>query len=111
MGDESLKSQLIGLLTSKYVHITHVEHRISSGMGDEPVPLKVLLISEDALFTLSVEHRISSGMGDESLKSQIIGLLTSKYVQFTLVEHRISSGMGDESLRSFLKGLLSSSNL
>ena len=55
-----------------------------------------------------MEHRISSGMGDESLGSLLTGLLTSKYVLFTLVEHRISSGMGDESLGSLLSGLLSS---
>ena len=47
-------------------------------------------------------------MGDESLKSQLIGLLTSKYVDFTLVEHRISSGMGDESFGYQLIGLLTS---
>ena len=51
--------------------------------------------------TLSVEHRISSGMGEESLRSLLKGLLSSKNVIFTLsMEHRISSGMGDESLKS-----------
>ena len=118
MGDESLARipTSTGITNiwrcTIYAQRYGVEHRISSGMGDESLGslLPELLTSGGVLFTLSaMEHRISSGMGDESLGSLVPGLLTSGGVLFTLsasMEHRISSGMGDESLGSLLPGLL-----